>query len=230
MFLGVALRLLGFEPTIFEARLLGSQVRRLPFRRPFGFFRDQGPAMRLRHEPLRLLGLLCGCISRRFELLQLFGSAGGPGGAFGFERLTPPEELVLLCLELRESGFRSPPRRLRFCGLGRLGLGFRLELGSLELQLGERRPLAALSALEFFRFLRELGHLRFGRRAELCLLRPQARLEGFPFAALLRRFGLEPTDRLFELRTSRVQILLSADERHRLRGHLGQVGLGLALL
>src|SRR5207245_10943326 len=128
----------------------------------------------LRREPLRVPGLLRGCSSRRFELLQLLGSAGGPSGAFGFERLTPPEELVLFCLELRESGLRSPPRRLRFCGLGRLRLGFRLELGSLELQLGERRPLTALSALEFFRFLRALGHARFGRRAELCLLGPQS--------------------------------------------------------
>src|SRR2546426_10171564 len=98
MALRVALRLLGLGPTPLQTRLLSGEVGRLAFCRALRFFCDEGPALGLRQEPLRLLGLLCGRIPRRLELLQLFGSSGGPGGAVRFEGLAGAETIVFLCL------------------------------------------------------------------------------------------------------------------------------------
>src|SRR2546425_10630839 len=124
MSLCVAFGLFGFRPTTLQARLLRREVGRLAFRRPFRFFRNESSPLGLRHEPLCLLGLLGGCIPRRLELLQLLGPSGGPRGALRFERLAASEELVFLCLELREPGLRSSPSSLRFRRFGRLGLHF----------------------------------------------------------------------------------------------------------
>ena len=122
MTLRVAFRLLGFGPAGLQSRLLSGEVGGLAFCRSFRLFCDEGSALGLRDEPLRLLRLLRGRIPCRLELFQLLGSSGGPGGAVRFERLTGAEQLIFLRLELRETGFRSSPSRLRFGAFG--GLGF----------------------------------------------------------------------------------------------------------
>src|SRR5436309_15869519 len=94
MSLCVAFGLFGFRPTTLQARLLRREVGRLAFRRPFRFFRNESSPLGLRHEPLGLLGLLCGCVPRRLELLQLLGAPGGPRGALGYERLPAADVLV----------------------------------------------------------------------------------------------------------------------------------------
>src|SRR5207245_8565513 len=93
--LRILLRLLGYRPSLIKGSLLRGEIRRLPFRRSFGFLRDQSASLRLGNEPFGLLSLLPGRVPRRLKLFQLFGSPRGPRGAFRFERLTSTKDSVL---------------------------------------------------------------------------------------------------------------------------------------
>ena len=228
--LGGALRLVGLRAASLEGGLLRGEIVRLPLRGLLGLLREERASLGIVDESFGLLGLDGRRVSRRLELLQFFRALRRPPGAFGLERLPHPEKFIFLGLEFGQARLGPLPGGLRLRRPRGVGLRLGIQLRSLKVELGCPRPDGPLPAFDLFRAFGEFNRPRLRRRIELGLRRSEGRLLILPLLALFHLLGVEFLDGLVDLAVPRVQVLLSANERHRLCGQLGQLRLCLVFL